>query len=196
LRDLVRFIDKKQRKIIYTDFEDELGEAQEVSLEGLISASDLEQYRKKVLSFLKENENHIAIHKLKHNAPITKSDIAELERILFESGELAPKEAFEKAYGKQESLGLFIRKLIGLDREAAKQAFNEYLNGQVFNANQIRFVNLIIDYLTQNGAMDAGKLYEPPFTDFSASGLDGVFKEQEANRIVSILEMIRENAAA
>jgi hypothetical protein len=44
--------------------------------------------------------------------------------------------------------------------------------------------------------MDAGKLYEPPFTDFSAEGLDGVFKGKEADKIVSILEQIRENAAA
>jgi type I restriction enzyme R subunit len=196
LRDLVKFIDKKERKPIFTNFEDELGEMREMSLDGLISASELERYRRKVMSFLQENENHITIHKLKHNTAITPSDISELERILFESGEVVTKEAFEQAYGKQENLGLFIRRLIGLDREAAKQAFNEYLDGQAFNANQIRFVNLIIDYLTQNGVMDAGKLYEPPFTDFSAEGVDGVFKNQEADRIVSILEQIRENAAA
>ena len=106
------------------------------------------------------------------------------------------KKAFEQAYGKQERLGLFIRKLIGLDREAAKQAFNEYLDGQTLNANQIRFINLVIDYLTQNGVMEAGKLYESPFTDFSAGGVDGVFRNQEADRIISILERIRENAAA
>jgi type I restriction enzyme, R subunit len=196
LRDLVKFIDKKERKPIFTNFEDEIGEIREVSLAGLISASELERYRRKVMSFLQENENHIALHKLKHNVAITPSDISELERILFESGEVVTKEAFEQAYGRQESLGLFIRKLIGLDREAAKQAFNDYLDGQTFNANQIRFVNLTIDYLTQNGVMDAGKLYETPFTDFSAEGVDGVFKNQEADKIISILERIRENAAA
>ncbi len=196
LRDLVKFIDKKERKPIFTNFEDELGEMREVSLSGLISASELERYRRKVMSFLQGNERHIAIHKLKHNVAITPSDIGELERIFFESGEVVTKEAFEQVYGKQKSLGLFIRKLIGLDREAAKKAFNEYLDSQIFNANQIRFINLIIDYLTQNGVMDAGKLYEPPFTNFSASGVDGVFRDQETDKIISILEKIRENAAA
>ncbi|MBA2524291.1 MAG: DEAD/DEAH box helicase family protein [Pyrinomonadaceae bacterium] len=45
LRDLVKFMDKKQRKIIYTDFEDELSEAREVSLPGLVSATSSIQYK-------------------------------------------------------------------------------------------------------------------------------------------------------
>jgi type I restriction enzyme, R subunit len=82
---------------------------------------------------------------------ITLTDISELERILLESGQFVTKEAFEPTYRRQKSLGLFIRKLIGLEREEAKQAFNAYLDGQSFTANQIRFVKLVIDYLTQSG---------------------------------------------
>jgi hypothetical protein len=44
--------------------------------------------------------------------------------------------------------------------------------------------------------MDAGKLYEPPFTDFSSEGIDGVFRDQVTDRIISLPEKIRENAAA
>ncbi len=160
------------------------------------SAVNVKQYRKKVMHFLKAHEDHIAIQKLKRNVPITASDIAELERILFESDGLGTKEDFERAYGQQEHLGLFIRGLIGLDREAAKQAFGEYLRGKTLNANQVRFIDQIIGYLTQNGVMDPGLLYEPPFTDYSNTGLDGVFKDADANRIVSILGSIREAAVA
>ena len=196
LRDLVKFMDKGQRKLIYTDFEDELGEIREVTFGSIGSAVNLKQYQKKVMNFLKEHENHIAIQKLKRNVPITASDISELERILFESDGLGTREDFERAYGEQEHLGLFIRGLLGLDREAAKQAFGEYLMDKALNANQIRFINQIIDYLTQNGVMDPGLLYEPPFTDYSNTGLDGVFKDADASRIVSILGSIREAAVA
>ena len=196
LRDLVKFMDKGQRKLIYTDFEDELGEIREVVFGSIGSAVNVKQYRKKVMHFLKEHENHIAIQKLKRNVPITASDIAELERILFESDGLGTKEDFERAYGQQEHLGLFIRGLIGLDREAAKHAFGEYLAKKTMTANQIRFIDQIINYLTQNGVMDPGLLYEPPFTDYSNTGLDGVFKDEDANRIVSILGSIREAAVA
>jgi len=196
LRDLVKFMDKGQRKLIYTDFEDELGEIREVVFGSVGSAVNVKQYRKKVMHFLKAHEDHIAIQKLKRNVPITPSDIAELERVLFEADSLGTREDFERAYGEQVHLGLFIRGLIGLDREAAKQAFGEYLRGKTLNANQVRFIDQIIDYLTQNGVMDPGLLYEPPFTDYSSTGLDGVFKDEDASRIVSILSSIREAAVA
>lgn len=196
LRDLVKFMDKKQRKIIYTDFEDELSEAREVTLLGVVSATSSIQYKKKMMSFLKANENHIVLHKLKHNVPITETDIQDLERLLFETGEVGTREDFEQAFGRQEHLGLFIRSIVGLDREAAKKAFSDYLNEHRFNSIQIQFVNLIIDYLSQNGAIEPAKLYEAPYTDFNTSGLDGVFQDIDANRIVDIINAIRTNAAA
>lgn len=196
LRDLVKFVDPNHRKLIYTDFEDELGEIREVEFGPTGSAVNIKQYQKKVLHFLKEHENHIAINKLKRNIPITQSDLAELERILFESDGMGSREDFEKAYGKQEHLGLFVRSLVGLDREAAKQAFGEYLSRKTLTANQIRFIDQIIDYLTQNGVMDAGLLYQAPFTDYAASGLDGVFTDDDADGIVTILGTIREAAVA
>ena len=85
---------------------------------------------------------------------------------------------------------------MGLNREAAKRAFSDYLNEHRVNANQIQFVNLIIDYLSQNGVIEPSKLYEPPYTDFNTNGLDGVFQDQDANRIVDIIKTIRTNAAA
>ena len=196
LRDLVKFIDRQQRKLVYTDFEDELGEITAIEFGGIGSAVNIVQYRKKVMSFLRENENHIALRKLRRNIPITSSDIAELERILFESDGMGTREDFERAYGKQEHLGLFIRKLVGLDREAAKQAFGDYLARKNLTANQIRFIDQVIDYLTQNGVMDAGLLYEPPFTDYSTTGLDGLFENKDADGIVSVLSAIRESAVA
>jgi type I restriction enzyme, R subunit len=93
-------------------------------------------------------------------------------------------------------LGLFIRKLIGLDKQAAKRAFGDYLDRQNLTANQIRFIDLIVDYLSRNGIIEAELLYEPPFTDYSPSGLDGVFSDVDANGIVAILSSIRNAAVA
>jgi len=95
-----------------------------------------------------------------------------------------------------EHLGLFIRKLIGLDKQAAKRAFRDYLESKTLTLNQIRFIDLIIDYLTQNGVMDPSLLYEAPFTDYSSKGLDGMFTDRDASGIVSILNSIHEAAVA
>lgn len=35
--------------------------------------------------------------------------------------------------------------------------------------------------------MDPGLLYEPPFTDLHHQGLDGVFEDDDAERIVAII---------
>ncbi|MBX7222717.1 MAG: DEAD/DEAH box helicase family protein [Blastocatellia bacterium] len=196
LRNLVQFIDKRERKLVYSDFADELGEVKEVQISAYAAAVDFVQYRKKVLEFLERHENHLALRKLKHNQPITALDIQELERFLFESGEIGNREDFEKVFGKQDRLGTFIRNLVGLDRAAGKAAFNDYLSNKTLTANQIQFINLIIDYLTQNGVMDAQMLYESPFTDFNPNGLDGVFADDDADRIVEILKEIETNAAA
>jgi type I restriction enzyme R subunit len=49
-----------------------------------------------------------------------------------------------------------------LDREAAKEALAGFLAGKTLAANQIEFVNLIVDHLTEQGVMDPALLYESP----------------------------------
>jgi type I restriction enzyme, R subunit len=44
-------------------------------------------------------------------------------------------------------LGLFVRSLVGLDREAAKSALGKFASGSTLTANQIEFVNEIVDHL-------------------------------------------------
>lgn len=195
LRDLVQHIERFKRADIFTDFEDELTEAEVVELQGTSTGINLALYRRKVEEFLKNEENCLALYKLRRNKPITPTDIHELERILFESGDYGTREDFENAYGKQDSLGLFIRSLIGLDRKEAKQAFNDFLDQNRYNANQIEFVNLIIDNLTQNGVMEVGALFDSPYKDFDSNGLLGVFPTEAINIQKTLIE-IRENAIA
>lgn len=65
----------------------------------------------------------------------------------------------------------------------------------MLTANQMHFINQIINYLTQNGVLYPGLLYEPPFTDIHSQGLDGVFDDADADKIVGIIRAINENAA-
>lgn len=192
LRDLVKFIDRDQQRIVYTNFDDQLGEIQEVDVPIQQTGFSPYQYRKKVEAYIRANENHVAIAKLKRNVPLTEADLESLEAMLFTSNEIESREQFEKVFGKDLSLKLFIRKLIGLDRNAAKQSFAQYLEGGNFSANQIRFIETIIDYLTQNGIMDPGHLYEPPFTEAHPDGLDGLFRDNDADQIVAIVQSFNE----
>ncbi|MEP0755237.1 hypothetical protein NDA03_23765 [Trichocoleus sp. Lan] len=78
-------------------------------------------------------ENRLAIAKLKRNAPLTPSDLESLEQMLFGAQEIESRERFEEVYGKDVSLKLFIRKLVGLDRNEAKPAFTTCLKGGNFS---------------------------------------------------------------
>ena len=156
----------------------------------------MRQYRLKVERFIRDNSNHITINKLRMNRQITKMDLEELERLLFTAEEVGNRERFEKVFGHQQSLGAFIRKLVGLDREAASEAFGEFLHNTTYSAAQIRFIDRVVSYLTRNGTMDPGLLYEPPFTDIHNEGLDGVFGDAGATKIIHLLEEIELRAAA
>lgn len=122
------------------------------------------------------------------------SDVQALEDLLYDLGGEGSQAKFEGVYGKPNSLGAFIRKLVGLDRSAVQSAFSAHLKNGTYNANQIRFIDQIIDYLTQNGVMDAGLLYEQPFTNYSPLGLDGIFPEPAAADIAQIIMTINQNA--
>lgn len=193
LRSLVKLIDKQQRKPIYTDFEDQLGDETPVELTEFTTSDGFEKFREKARVFLREHQDQLAIHKLRLNQPLTALDLAELERMLTESG-VAKPEHLQQAKTESHGLGLFVRSLVGLDREAAKLAFGAFTQGRTLSANQIEFVNLIIDHLTAHGAMEPALLYESPFTDVNPQGPEGVFDSTQVDELIGVLTQIRARA--
>jgi type I restriction enzyme, R subunit len=192
LRDLIQFIDRQQQAVVYTDFTDQLGDLIERNVPQKTSGFSPYQYRRTVEAYIRANQDFVAITKLRRNLPLTETDLNELERMLFSAPELERKERFQAVYGPDISLKRFIRELVGLDRAAAKQSFSRYIENANLTANQIRFVDTLIDYLTQNGIMDPGLLYESPFTDIHTKGLDGIFDDTDADGIVSIVRSFNE----
>ena len=195
LRALVKLIEKHRRKPIYTDFEDEMGGETDVELPGFAAAGDFEKFRAKTRAFLLEHQDYAVIHKLRMNKPLTATDLDELEQILSESGLGGPEE-IARAKEVSHGLGLFVRSLIGLDRQAAKQSLATFQSGKTLTANQIDFVNLIINHLTEHGAMDAALLYESPFTDLTPQGPDGLFTSAQVDELIAALEQITATALA
>ena len=166
-----------------------------IDLPGFEAPDSFERFRAKARAFLREHDDHIAIHKLRMNKALTRSDLAELERMLTTSG-VGGAGDVQKAKQESHGLGLFVRSLVGLDREAAKQAFAGFLAGKPLNANQIEFVNLIVDHLTEHGVMGAALLYESPFTDLTPRGPDGLFTSSQLDQLLAVLDQVRASALA
>ena len=193
LRGLVKLIEKQQRKPLYTDFEDELGGETAVNLPEFAAADSFERFRAKTRQFLREHESDLVIHKLRRNEPLTAIDLRELERMLLAGG-LGQPEQLANATG--DGLGVFVRSLVGLEREAAKRALAGFMAGKALTANQIEFVNLIVEHLTEHGVMAPGLLYETPFTDVNPRGPEGVFNSALVDELVAVLTEVRARAVA
>ncbi|EEH69284.1 MULTISPECIES: DEAD/DEAH box helicase family protein [Acinetobacter] len=195
IRGLVKLIEKSTSTIVYSMLDDKIGEAVEVDIPVVSSGVNLAQYRKRVESFIKANENHITIAKLKRGLALTPTDLSELERFVFEAQEVESKERFEACFGTEKPLPLFIRSLVGLDRKAVQEAFSTYLQGSTYNEKQIRFVEMMIEHLTQNGVLDAAQLYEPPFNQIHYEGIDGVFADVDVDNIFGVVDAFNEAVA-
>ncbi len=193
LRSLIQFLDSDSTNIITTHFEDEIGEGTIKDLS--FNLNDLDAYKRKVERYLKENNNHTTIYKIRNNLQITETDIKELERMLFDQGSLGTKEQFVEAYGEQP-LGRFIRSIVGLEAKVAKELFGKILGNQTLNARQIKFMDTIINYLSVKGVIEPAMLFEPPFTDVSSNGISDVFDDSTTDKIISMLDEINQKADA
>ena len=189
LRDLIKFIEKEQQKIYYTNFQDEVLEVKENG--PIFHVNDLQSYRKKVEHYLIQHKDQMAIYKLNHNKPLTAKDVKILEDILWK--ELGTREDYEKDYGDTPITKL-VRQIVGLDPKAANAAFSEFLSEERLNLNQIRFVKDIVDYVIKNGILDKKVLQQEPFR--SVGSIVELFKDNmdDARRIIGIIDEINRNA--
>ena len=190
LRNLIKYIPVV--KITYdTNFTDEI-----LSIdwkESELENDDLKNYKAKAEFYVRNHQDNEAIAKLKSNVPLTAEDIKELEKILW--SELGTQEEYEAEYGKKP-LGEFVREIVGLDMNAAKEAFSAYLEDTSLDSRQIYFVNQIVEYIVHNGTMkDLSVLQEPPFTDMGR--IVEVFTDGSVwLGIKKIIDQINANAAA
>lgn len=194
LRALIKLIPKTKKKVVYTNFEDEVGTSTTIDLPQVTAGLNMSKFKEKARVFLKAHDSHLSLQRLRRNQPLTETDLAELEKMLVEAG--GTTELIDEAKEKCSGLGLFVRSLVGLDHEAAMQAFSELIKGTTATPNQIEFINLIVQELTQNGVMEPDRLFQSPFTDLNAQGPLGVFGSAQVTQIVETLNRIREHATA
>ncbi len=190
LRNLMKYLPKTSVRYD-TDFTDEILSVDWKESE--LESDELKNYKAKAEYYVRQHQDNIVIAKLKTNKPLSASDISELENILWK--EIGTKDDYEAEYGTKP-LGEFVREIVGLDMNAAKEAFSEFLNETSMDSRQIYFVNQIVEYIVHNGMMkDLSVLQESPFTD--KGSVVEVFTDLNLwMGIRKVIEQINANAVA
>ncbi|MFA0160246.1 DEAD/DEAH box helicase family protein [Vibrio splendidus] len=194
LRNLMFALDKDKKEMVYTNFEDEVQGVHDVTNVYKNPSVDLAQYRKKIELYIQDHQDQLTIQKLKRNKSITQADLDVLEGLLLDASGMSDVEAYREKILQEKPLGTFIRELIGLDMNAAKEAFSSFLDAESYNAEQIQFVDQVIDYLVNNGILDMSQLFEPPFTDNHGESAYGFFDEGTVVELFGVIRKVNANA--
>ena len=177
----------------------EKGQTFEVNVEDVISDEGLANgifttttYKQRVIDYLAKNKDLPVLKKIFNLTPLNQADIKELERILWE--ELGSKEDYER-YTKDMICGdyvaVFIRSIIGIDRQMAIARFNELISAASLNSQQEEYLKTIINYVCENGDISRETITNvAPFDGFDwidAFGTNTMFVAQYVDNLHNIV---------
>lgn len=161
LRELMKYIDRKTRVKLNTDFTDEI-----LNME--IRNSELEigkfvDYPERLKKYVEKNPDTVCFEKMRHNVPLDDNDIHELQEICWEV--IGTKEEYTEFYGNR-SLQSALREITGLDRDSAWNTFGKYVDLEQLSNRQYYFLERVVEYVVQNGFIENNAIFQKsPFTD-------------------------------
>lgn len=129
------------------------------------------------------------LQKIHKGEPIAEPELKTLTSTILTSHPGVSLEVLNEFYGRTaEELHLTVREIIGLDPQAIEEHFKSFLHAHPnLTAQQVRFMNLLKNYIAQHGSIVVEKLYEPPFDSISHEGIDGVFSPDDVGELVAVL---------
>ena len=153
LRELIKFIDIQPRKIIESNFIDFT-----INKEGgKPPRPQFKNYKQRVIDYLCENCNSGAIYKIRNLIQLTQDDLNELNDIL--CNKLGKKVDYD-AISNNHTFGVFVRSIVGIDKEKVTELLAEYQQKYNFNAKQQEFLHQIVDFVLENGDIEPKDLYD------------------------------------
>lgn len=164
-----------------------IGDDREVYITG---ANEAMIYRRRLKGILDKmlSENPI-LQKIHKGETIGESDLKTLTSTILTTHPGVSLDVLNEFYGRTaDQLDLTVREIIGLDPEAVEEHFKQFLHAHpTLTAQQVRFMNLLKNYIAQHGSIVVETLYDAPFTSVSHEGIDGVFKPDDVGELIDVL---------
>jgi type I restriction enzyme R subunit len=157
----------------------------------IVGANEAMLYRRRLKDILDQmvTVNPI-LQKIRQGEAIVDHELKTLTSTILTSHPGVSLELLNEFYGRTaEQLHITVRELIGLDPKAIEDHFKNFLHAHpTLTAQQVRFMNLLKNYIAEHGSILVDKLYEAPFTSVSHEGIDGVFSMDDANDLIAVLK--------
>ena len=194
IRNLVKYINPEDQRYVTTDFDDEILEdkikdsgvvGEEGETKTYAKPTPFQNNVRRLEEIIRKNENHLTITRIKNGESITKEELRSLESMLFQS---IDKETTVHEIGGDFDLVKFIIGLVGLSEEKVDKAFSGFTNDYQLSSRQIEFLETIKKFITKNGKIDPEKLYDAPFKNYHSMGIDGIFSEEQTDKIFQIVK--------
>jgi len=148
-------------------------------------------YRRRLKGILDEMiKANPTLQRIRKGEPIAEYELQTLTSTILTSHPGVSLKVLNEFYGRTANqLDLTVREIIGVDPQAVEEHFKKFLHSHPdLGAQQVRFMNLLKNYIAQHGSIVIEKLYEAPFTSVSHEGLDGVFTSDDVGELITVLK--------
>ncbi len=158
-----------------------------------LRAVDMRAYRQLVEAELKKHfDTDPVLKKIRAGEPVSPQEVGSVvSLVLTQNPHVSRDDLNEFFYATAPALDLAIRSIVGLEPEAVKARFAEFvLKHPSMTAKQTRFLALLQNHIARHGFITIDKLYELPFTTVDADGPEGIFERaEELDELIEIVNV-------
>src|SRR5262249_34826185 len=138
------------------------------------------------------------VERIRGGKPVREDELEELARLVLKVDDKANvKHLAGHNPETRRSLLTVFRSLVGLDAAAVEKAFTDFVHKHPrLSSQQLRFLQVLQNYIAQNGGIEIERLYDPPFTTIHAESVDGIFTEPgDVDELLTILTIFEPKRA-
>ncbi len=182
----------QQAKVV--DIEEDLSQVQTGKRSSSILTVDMKAYEKQVESVLTELfDKTPVLNKIRRGEPVTEKELESLSSLVLTQNPDVSLEVLQEFYDEATPLDQILRNIIGMEPNAVRERFEQFAHKHPhLTAKQTRFLSMLQNHIAKYGAIELERLYEDPFTLVDADGIDGVFSEEEADELITIISSFKE----